>query len=226
MSERRGRIALIVWVLLAVVTAGGEQARAHGGSHSFESVVEGIAPAELADGIEVRVLDSDEQLELVNRSGRAVIVEGYDGEPYARVESAGPVYLNVRSPALHVNNDRWGATEPSRAADASAPPEWVQVGDGGRLAWFDRRIQYREQGTPAAVADPSARTKLWSYEVPITVGDRPAAIRGTLYWTGRKPFPTELLVVVLVVTGGGALLGAWMLKRLRRTERSRPQHSG
>lgn len=205
----------IAGILLLVSSVGTEQAGAHEGFHPFESEIAGIFPPRLATGLEVRMLDFDEQVELVNRSGEPVIVMGYSGEPYARVESDGPVFLNVRSPALHVNNDRWGKTPPSGDADASAPPNWVRVGDGGRLAWFDRRSHYRRPGTPDSIDDPAVRKKMWGYRIPITVGGQAATIRGTLYWAGHSPFPIAIFTFLLIATAGCAILGAWAIKRLR-----------
>ena len=198
---------------LALAPVGPEAA--HAGSHPFESVIEGIDPAPLGDGITVRMLDHDERIELTNRSGRTVVVEGYDGEPYARIESDGPVRLNLRSPALAVNNDRWGRTPPTGREDPAARPEWARVGEDGRLAWFDRRAQYRRPGVPARVADPDVEQELWRYRVPIRVGGEPAAIRGTLSWTGGNDFPTGAFVALLIATGGCAILGAWTIGRLR-----------
>lgn len=207
--------ALTVAALLAVPTA-----QAHDSGHDFESIISGVMPVHLGAGIELRVVDYDEQIELVNESGETVIVMGYDGEPYARVESAGSVSLNLRSPALAPNNDRWGRTEPTGSEDAAAPPHWAKVGDSGRLTWFDRRSHYRRSGVPPQVADTAARQKLRDYRIPLKVGDEPAEIRGSLYWAGRRPFPVTAFVALLIGTAGVGLFGAWTLKRLRIASRS------
>jgi len=218
LGRYRGWIALLAGVLLALSPAGSGQALAHGGAHLYESVVAGITPPQLAAGIEVRMIDYDRQMELVNHSGKTVIVEGYWGEPYARLESSGAVYLNAMSPSMAPSNDRMGLTRPNGNEDASAPPHWVQVGDNGEYRWFDRRTQYRKEGMPPAVNNEEQRTRLWSYLIPIRVGDQAAAIKGALYWTGRKPFPTGILIFLLLSTAGCALLGAWTVRRLRRRD--------
>ena len=204
-------------MLVIGLTVGGEErAAAHEGSHFFESVVDGITPSRLAAGIDVRMIDADARLELTNRSGSTVVVRGYAGEPYARIASEGLVEVNVLSPSMAPSNDRLGRTPPSGNEDASAPPRWVRVGDGGRYSWYDRRTHYRGAGTPAAVSDRERRTSLWDYRVPITVGGEDASITGTLYWVGVSSFPTGLFVGMLIATAGCLLFGAWVLTRARR----------
>lgn len=225
-ERERGWLTAIALVALAVLAAaallaflGTAPARAHDGRHDFESLIAGISPLTLATGIEVRVLDYDGQLELVNASGKTVIVEGYEGEPYAKVESGGPVYLNVRSPSLAPSNDRWGQTAPSGNEDAAAAPRWVQVASDGRLAWFDRRSHYRGAGTPPAVIDISERQKLWDYRIPLTVGAEAATIEGALFWAGRRPFPVAMFSAMLIATAGCAFFGAWAMKRIHAPDR-------
>lgn len=178
-------------------------------------MIAGIEPAVVGAGIEVRMLDYDEQVELVNRSGRTVIVRGYEGEPYARVESGGPVFLNLRSPSRPLSNDRFGRTRPTGNEDTSAPPRWIRVGDEGRLAWYDRRSHYRGGDIPAAVEDPDERRLIRDFRIPIEVGGSSAWVAGSLYWTGKKSFPTAVFLALLVGTGVCGLFGAWALKRMR-----------
>ena len=189
-------IALALALVLCAVWAA-PPAGAHEGEHAFESLISGLSPVTAGTGIEVRMLDYDEQIELINRSGKTVIVEGYAGEPYARVESEGPVWLNLRSPSLAPSNDRWGRTPPRGDEDASRPPNWVKVGDHGRLTWFDRRSHYRRPGTPPAVTDAGQRQQLWDYRIPISVGGAPAEILGSLHWTGRRSFPLAAFLALL-----------------------------
>lgn len=222
LAARRSRRALSLTALIAVALhaalpgpLGPPVAQAHDGRHDFEILLSGIAPIEAGAGIELRVLDYDERIELTNRSGKTVIVLGYEGEPYARIESTGPVQLNLHSPSLAPSNDRWGRTPPSGRQDAEAPPHWVRVADGGRWAWFDRRSHYRGPGRPAAVEDPARRLKLWDFAVPLRIDGQPARIEGTLYWLGRRPFPTGAFIAMLLATAAVALIGARVVRRLR-----------
>ncbi len=215
---RAPRCAAALALAIVGMTIGARSAVAHDGSHAYESVVEGITPPRLATGIDVRMIDDDEQLEVTNRSGETVTVRGYWDEPYARIESAGPVFINVLSPSMALSHDRLGRTPPNGDEDAAAAPRWVRVGDGGRHRWFDRRTHYREAGTPPAVADRGKRTKLWDYRVPITVGREEAVITGSLFWVGTGSVPTVPLVILLLATAGCLLLGAHVLKGFRKGE--------
>lgn len=204
--------------MTAVLALPGEAA-AHGEPHLYESVIRGIQPAAAAAGIEVRILDYDSQIKLTNRSGQRVEVEGYEGEPYARLDPDGHVFLNARSPSMAPSNDRLGKTRPTGDEDADARPNWIRVAVDGSFAWFDRRIHYRKKGVPPIVTDEAARTLIRDWEVPITVGGRPAAVEGGLYWLGRRPFPTGLFLFLLFSTAAGALFGAWSIKRMRESGR-------
>ncbi len=76
-------------------------AQAHkASSHDFESIPEAILPAALGTGIEFEMLDYDARLRLRNNSGKVVVVEGYDDEPYGKIDPDGRVYLNSLSPCL------------------------------------------------------------------------------------------------------------------------------
>ncbi|MCO5316579.1 MAG: hypothetical protein M9938_10550 [Solirubrobacterales bacterium] len=200
--------ALLVAGLVLPATA-----MAHGGPHLYESVVMGVEPP--IPGVEVRMIDFDSQVELTNRSGRTVVVEGYEGEPYARIESGGKVYLNARSPSMAPSNDRLGRTRPTGAEDPDAAPNWILVGSGGRFRWFDRRTQYRRKGLPEAVSDETARTRVWRWQIPLTIGQSPAVVEGELFWLGRRQFPTGVFLVILFSTAGCGLFGAWALRRMR-----------
>lgn len=196
---------------------------AHRGSHPFDSVLRGISPAVLGTGIEARMLDFDSRIRLQNRSGKRVMVEDYRGEPYARLDPDGSVYLNARSPAFYLNNDRYARTPVEPSVDASASPKWIWVANSGELTWFDRRSHYMEAGTPPQLKDPAKRTRMRNYRIPLIVGGRPATLNGTLYWVGRKEFPVGLFIGLLLATVLCAFFGAWVLIRIRRSDEEADQ---
>lgn len=158
-------------------------APAHEGDPSFRSEVAGIRPA--VPGLQARVLNYDDSLELVNRSGRTIVVEGYDGEPYARLLPDGVVQVNERSPARFLNSERYGGEPAPAGASATAAPRWRTLARDGRLSWHDHRMHWMGRGRPPSVTDPGARTKVFDYEVPLRVDGRPAVIAGTLWWAGE-----------------------------------------
>lgn len=193
-------------------------AAAHGEPHLYESVLRGIEPAGVTAGVTARIIDFDSQIELTNRSGKTVVVEGYEGEPYARIESGGAVFLNARSPSMAPSNDRLGKTPPTGDEDASAPPNWIRVAGDGSFTWFDRRIHYRRKGLPVVVTDEATRTLVRNWTIPFTVGGEPATVEGDLYWLGRSPFPTGVFLATLLLTAAGGLFGAWAIRRIREAD--------
>jgi len=194
--------------LLALAVAAQPVAAHGGGSNDYESKIRSIRPA--GAGVHVRVRDRDDRLELRNDSGRTVVVEGYDDEPYARLRPDGTVEVNVRSPALYLNEDRFAdVTVPARA-DSSAAPRWRSIDGSGRFEWHDHRIHWMGARRPPPVRDPERRTKVFDWTVPIRVGDERGAVAVTLVWVGRRgegfPLGAGLALVAIAVGGLGLVL--------------------
>src|SRR5690349_21253906 len=120
--------------LFAVVTAAfalvvpASPALAHQGNPSFSSELD---PSPI-EGLDVEVVNYDDSLELTNDTGETVVVEGYEGEPYVRIDPDGQVSVNTRSPAYYLNDDRYGDVEVPASADPEAEPEWEPVDSTGR----------------------------------------------------------------------------------------------
>jgi hypothetical protein len=127
------------------------------------------------------------------------------------------VQVNERSPSLYLNEDRYARVDLPADADPSAAPEWKTVDETGQYSWHDHRVHYMSEGTPPQVSDESKRTKVFDYEVPITVDGRPAAITGTLFWVGKgSGFPIAPfagLGVALI-----ALVGSVVIRRRRGSD--------
>ncbi len=209
---------MVIGAVVASVFLLAAPASAHvSSSHLFESVPEEITPASLGRGIEFEVLDYDARLRIENGSGKEVIVMGYDGEPYAKLAADGGVFLNTRSPAYFLNQDRYATTPVGPAADPKAPPAWEKRGDDGTLTWFDQRIHSLADQPPAGIEDTAEPQAMRDYRVPLEIDNQPAKLSGTLYWSGdRSNFPMEIVAGLLVITAMCAGLGFLGIEALHR----------
>jgi hypothetical protein len=168
----------ILFALLGPILPG--VAYAHAGNPSFRSNLESLSPA--TPGLKAEVLNYDDRLLLTNRSGRTVLVRGYDGEPYIRIRGDGSVDVNKRSPSYYLNEDRFAKVDVPAQASANAPPDWSAVSKDGRYEWHDHRIHYMSKGVPAQVKDKGKRTKIFNWRVPIEVGGQRGRLAGQLFW--------------------------------------------
>jgi hypothetical protein len=199
-SLKRACAAVVAALLCAGALA--QPVFAHQGNPNFRSIVHGITPS--AHGLRVQVLGGDDRLELDNRSGKTVVVLGYDGEPYARLLPDGTVQVNNRSPSKYLNQDRFGATNPPAFATEKAPPQWVVDSKTSKFFWHDHRIHWMAKTVPPQVKDKHKKTKIFDYEVPLEIDGKPAAIEGTLIWVGPSgaSIPTAAIfafVALLIV---------------------------
>lgn len=207
MRTRIGAVAIALLVLGAPV------ALAHEGNPNYRSTVTGIAPA--IEGVTVDVLNFDDRLLLQNTSGRPVVIEDYDGKPYARVLADRTVEVNTNSEAYYLNDDRFAQVKVPKGLGSQ--PEWKLVGRTGRFEWHDHRAHYMSPAVPAQVSDPERKTRIFDWKVPITVGGRSGAIAGTLDWV---PLPSGSLPMGLIWGSAAAVillaLGVLALRRRRR----------
>ncbi len=191
-------------------------AAAHGGSPNYRSTVRDIAPP--IPGLEVRVLNYDDRLELVNRTGKDIAIRGYDGEPYVRLEADGTVEVNKRSPSFYLNEERFADVQIPPEAKASARPRWEQVSKTGRFEWHDHRIHFMSKTTPKQVKDEDQRTKVFDWKVPVVVGAQRANIAGDLYWvpSDDSGLPRGALVGLALLVVGGIVLVEVVRRRRHR----------
>ena len=106
-------------------------ALAHQGSPNFLSRINQVTPA--AEGVSVSVLNRDDRLLLQNTSGSTIVVEGYSGEPYARIDGDGAVAVNTDSQAYYINEERDGQVDVPAGVDSKGDPQWKVVSRSGRF---------------------------------------------------------------------------------------------
>ena len=201
-------------VLLAVAPA----ALAHQGSPNFLSLINQVTPA--ADGVSVSVLNRDDRLLLNNTSGKTVLVEGYSGEPYARIDANGVVSVNTDSEAYYINEERDGKVETPPGADSKGEPRWKEISRTGRFEWHDHRMHWMSEGDPEAVKDKDVRTKIYDWNVPLEVDGRRGAIAGTLFWT---PVPASGLPLGAILAFAAFAIALCVVVIVVRRRRAAPE---
>jgi hypothetical protein len=196
---------------------------AHQGNPNFRSIAHGITPA--VKGVQLQVLNGDDRFELDNHSGKTIVVEGYDSEPYARLMPDGTVEVNKLSPANYINNDRYAQSPVPAFASAKARPQWVVQSKTGRFQWHDHRMHWMAKTVPPQVKDKHKKTKIFDYKVPLKVNGSPAAIDGTLFWVGPQggSFPIGAAIAFAVIA---LLLLALVVFVRRRRRPSTPGDQG
>jgi hypothetical protein len=177
-------------------------------------------------GLDARVLNFDDRIELTYDGDRPLVVTGYRREPYLRFEPDGRVRVNTRSPAGYLNEDRFARAEVPARADPRAAPAWRTVARNGRYDWHDHRIHWMsEAALPSRVEDRSQRVKVFDWRIPVTAGGHEGAVLGTLTWVGEPDdgFPlAAALSLAAAGLGGAALVG--VVRRRRR--RAAPAETG
>ena len=191
---------------MAVLGVAVPAALAHQGNPNFRSAVRALTPA--VDGIDVRVVNFDDSLELQNRSGQTVVVEGYRGEPYVRIAADGTVAVNHRSPSYYLNDDRY-AEGVSVPADATpkATPDWQTVDRrGGSPGTTIASTGWRTRSAPGQ-GRGEAHEGL-RLEGPADGGWPAGRAGGTLTWVGKPGggFPVAAGIALVAVVLGGLLL--------------------
>jgi hypothetical protein len=195
-------------------------ASAHQGNPNYRSVIDAVTPA--IPGLKLQVLNFDDRLQLDNRTGKTVLVRGYQNEPYLRVLGDGTVQVNHNSPAFYLNNDRTSTGTVPPNAKPGASPDWRVVDRTGSYQWHDHRIHWMSTIPPQQVKDKSKRTKVFDWKVPVQAGTTKASIRGTLFWQPKPGggIPAGALIALVALAGLG--LGAVVIVRRRRGDLDLP----
>lgn len=140
-ARRRHLIALLV-ALFVVATPNVAVADAAGPT-DWRTTIVAVEPA--APTVEFSIVGGDAFVRAIVDPGHELVVFGYDGEPYLRIDADGTVSENARSFATYYNTERYGSDDIPDLVDNDAPPEWRQVGEGGDWAWHDHRAHWMSE---------------------------------------------------------------------------------
>ncbi len=209
---RRAALTAVFAVLVACPAAAGH---GDGALRGFTSAVTSLQP-QLA-GLSVQVLAGDDELRVRNDTGRELVIQGYEGEPYLRFGANGGVFRNVNSPATYLNRERYGGVEVPAAASKDAEPDWERVARGRAYDWHDHRIHWMSTTDPPAVRKaPGEPHHVFDWQVSGTAGATPLAINGSLDYTPppASSFDPLLIAPLVALALAGGIL--WWVRRSRR----------
>jgi hypothetical protein len=192
---------LVLVAAMLAVDGVGRPAAAEVPAGDTESTVTSVEPPTPA--IDVRVIGGDETVRLDVDPGHEVVVLGYLGEPYLRIDPSGDVYENQRSPAVSANADRYSTGAPQPSADAGAAPEWALVGSGGTFEWHDHRMHWMTEAVPAP-GEPGDLVFAWT--IDLTVDGAPVAVGGELR-RGAASAAWPWFVLAAAVAAIGLVIG-------------------
>jgi hypothetical protein len=139
-----------------------------------ESVIESITPA-LPDGVKFSIVGADTFVRIESRS-HEVQVNGYENEPYIRINKSGRVQVNDSSQTTFLNSNRYGFFFSN--FKKSDIPKWRTIATNGVAMWHDHRSHWMNPIRPATIDDRGTVLK-WS--VPVVVDGAKTTISGTLY---------------------------------------------
>lgn len=165
----------------------------------YRSTLVRVSP--LVSGVSWRVIDLNDEIQLINHSTQTVIVYGYAGhQPYLRILARGSVELNENSPAYYENQSFFaGGVIPPANATSSAPADWVTVAKTGAFTWHDHRIHFTSTAVPYEVHNVDKTTLVFDWTVPFQVGATRGTLYGKLVWIGEKPFTVPIAAVITFV---------------------------
>ncbi|MEP9384250.1 hypothetical protein [Nocardioides sp. KR10-350] len=201
-------------VLIAAALVLGLPAVAYAGAFStYVTTVTSVTPA--VAGISATAARNGESITVRNQSGTALVVDGYQGEPYLKITAHG-VWENERSPAVYLNKEQTIGNIPD-SADARRPPQWKKLDDGDVATWHDHRIHWMGNTDPPSVAeDPDHRHLITRWRIPTVAGAKQGRIVGTLVY---EPATKHLGTWITVGVGVAALVAVLALNLVVRRRR-------
>ena len=140
-----------------------------------QSVIESVAPA-LPKGVKVSIVGSDTFVR-VESVGHDVQVQGYEDEPYLRIDKEGTVQVNDSSQTTVLNSDRYGNVDLTEFKKSDIP-KWRTIATNGIAMWHDHRSHWMNPVKPATIDDKGT---VLQWTIPITVDGVVTMVDGALY---------------------------------------------
>lgn len=160
------------------------------GPTDYRTEVKAIDP--VTDSFRIEIIGGDSFVLLEQLRPSTIEIVGYNGEPYLRFLDDGTVEQNRRSPAVYLNEERYGDDPDGlpAIADASADPEWETVADDGTYAWHDHRAHWMLRSRPFG-AEPG--DQILEGVIPVQVDGAEVDIVVASFWE-QPPSPLPLAV--------------------------------
>ena len=206
--RRLAAVAALAFAALGGPAAGAASAHTVGGSgaSNYVTTIAPLTPA--VPGLALAVVENGSKLEVRNRSGADVVVDGYVGEPYLRVGPSG-TYTNTNSPAAYLNNDRWAKSPVPEGVDPKSAPVWKKVSDTPVWRWHDHRIHWMSATAPPAVKSaPGKPHDISTWRITLHRDGQTITADGKLTW---RPGPSKALRLTGVLLA--AAVAVWLCVR-------------
>ena len=210
---RRGLALAALVLAAAVLLPPGAEAHFGTGKKGYRSRIVAVKPT--MSGLELKILYGDDQIWLDNKSGKTIVIRGYGGEPYLRFSPDG-IWVNVKSPAGYLNQDRYAKSPVPKSASPDAKPKWEELTGGDIWAWHDHRIHYMSPIPPKPIRDsPRKPHHVFDWKVPVTANGKRFYITGSLDYKPppKKGFPIGLAITLASLIGVG-MVGLFALRRV------------
>ena len=214
MTYGGARSAVIAVLAAAIVLVWAAPALADPAEPShYEATILSLDPD--IDGAAVEIAGGDAFLVLTVDAGHTAAVPGYSDEPYVRVDADGSVWVNLDSPTLYINEERYGRVDVPATADADAAPRWELVGGNGSYAWHDHRTHWMSFDRPPGVGG-SERQVVFPWSIPIDVDGTEVIVMGRLDWlpSANPVWPVvvgAIAALPLLLPGRRPLVAGWLV---------------
>lgn len=195
--RRRARRLPVLLVCGAMLMVGAAPpASAHANPGNYVTAITSVQPSVL--GLDVSAESDGSFLTITNRTGRTLVVNGYEDEAFLKITAHG-TWQNTRSPTARVNA---GDTErDSRSGlDTLAAPVWKQIATTNTYRYHDHRIGWMGKGRPSVVVDDvNALHVIATWAIDLQIDRTKITINGTLTWVPTGFGLADILFVVICV---------------------------